>query len=76
MRIGGVVSYIFNMEEWLVESSFPWSSYQALITCQLIDMDKLLGVCTLGIGKNLCMALENLVLHAVGNQAMLDCGNL
>ena len=46
------------------------------MTCHLVALDKMPGVCPVGIGETLRKALEKLVMRAAGDQAKTVCGNL
>ena len=46
------------------------------MACCLVALDKIPGVCPMGIGETLCRALAKLVIRSAGDQAKTACGNL
>ena len=47
-----------------------------MMACCLIELDKRLGVCPLGIGEALRHAVAKLIMRAAGDQAKTVCGSL
>ena len=54
----------------------PWTAYCALMASHLVALDKMPGVCPMGIGETLLQALAKLVIRVAGDQAKTACGNL
>ena len=60
----------------MVNASPPGAAYREIMACCLIALDKMPGVCPVGIVETLCRALNKLVMRAAGGQANTACGNL
>ena len=54
----------------------PWAAYREVMACRLVALDKIPGVCPVGIGETLLRALAKLVMRAAGDQAKMECGNI
>ena len=67
---------VASLDDWVANSSHPWSAYLALMACCLVALDKSPGVRPVGIGETLRRAMPKLVMRATGDQAKTVCGNL
>ena len=60
----------------MAKSSLPWAAYCTIMTCRLVALDKIPGVCPVGIREMLHRDLAKLVMREAGYQAKTVCGNL
>ena len=68
---------VTRLSDWMATPPPPpWAAYRALMACRLVALDKRPGVCPVGIGETLFMALDKLVTRAAGYQEKTACGNL
>ena len=67
---------VASLDDWVANSSPPWSAYRALMACCLVALDKRSGVRPVRIGETLRQAMPKLVMRATGDQAKTTYGNL
>ena len=67
---------VSRLDDWMANSSPPWSVYHALMEFHLVALYKRPGVRPVGIGETLRRSLAKLVMRAAGDQAKTACGNL
>ena len=60
----------------MANSSCPRSTYFAIMVSHLVALDKMLGVCPVGIGETLRRDLAKRVMRAAGDHSKMACGNL
>ena len=63
---------VAQLADWHTNSSPPWDSYRALISCRIIAIDKRPGVHPVGIGETLMRDFDKLVFRAAGDQAKVS----
>ena len=64
------------MYHWMANSSPPWDAYCTLMACCLVALDKMPGVCPVGIGETLRRPLDKLIMRSAGDQSKTTCGNI
>ena len=67
---------VANLDGWMANSSPPWATYHALMSCYLVALDKRPWVSPVGIVEALRHAIAKLVMRAAGDQANRVCGSL
>ena len=67
---------VTNMDDWISNSSPPWSPYCALMACRLVALNNRPGVRPVGIGEMLRRDLAKIAMRAAGDQAKTACENL
>ena len=67
---------VASLSDWMAKSSPSWAAYRSLLACCLVELDKLPGVCPVGIIETLRWYLAKILMRAPGDQAKMACGNL
>ena len=67
---------VYNLDDWMDNSSPPWTAYRTLMDFRLVVLDKSLGVHHVVIRETLLRALTKIFMRAAGDQAKRTCGNL
>ena len=67
---------ISRLSDWMSNYYPPWADYCALMACRLMALDKIPGVCPVGIERTLRWDLAKLIMRAARDQAKMSCGNL
>ena len=65
---------IAKFASWLSNENVDWAAYRGLMMCREVALDKMPGVCPLGIGDILRRLTAKCVLEAAGPQATDACG--
>ena len=65
---------VAEMGECLSNGRPPWAAYRALISGQLIALDKSPGIRPVGIGETWRRLLAKCLLRVSGKEAMTACG--
>ena len=60
---------------WLSNEFPPWAAYRALMSCCLVALDKMPGVCPLGIGETWRRLFAKVVVYISGNGVQKACGS-
>ena len=67
---------VSDLDNWMANSSPPWSAYGDMMTCCLVALDKRPGVRPIGIGETLPRDVAKLVMRAAEDQLKIACGSL
>ena len=46
--------FVARLDDWMANSSPPWSAYRALTECLLVVLDKIPDICPVVRGQTLC----------------------
>ena len=65
---------IAGFEDWLSNGRPPWSAYQAMMSGQLIALDKQPGVRPFGFGETWWRLMAKCLLRVTGQEAKAACG--
>ena len=60
--------------EWLINGRPPWAAYRAMMSGQLIALDKSPGIRPVGIGETWRRLLAKCLLRVSGQEAKAACG--
>ena len=65
---------VADFAEWIGNRQPPWTAYHALMSGQLIALDKQPEVSPVGVGETWRRLMEKCVLRVTGQEAKAACG--
>ena len=63
-----------DFTEWLRNGRPPWSAYRAMMSVQLIALDKQPGIIPVGVGKTRRWMMAKCLLQGTSQEAKAACG--